>query len=38
MLREKQCRRCHANRKVVERKPELPSLSDDGSELLNRSP
>jgi len=37
-LREKRSCRWHANRRVVERTPELPSLPDDGSELFNRSP
>jgi len=36
-LREKRDR-WHASRGAVERKPELPSLLDDGSELFNRSP
>jgi len=31
-------RRRYANRAVVERKSELPSLADDGSEVFNRSP
>jgi len=38
ILREKRCCRWHANRRFVERKPELPSLPDDGPELYNRSP
>jgi hypothetical protein len=38
ILREKRRRSMHANRRVAERKPELPSLPDDGSELFNRSP